>query len=304
MTTLAPTIDSEPAKSWSSRASLFAQDIKISHTAFAMPWALLSTFLAAGGHPRLGQLALIVVCMVMARTVAMSANRLLDAELDRANPRTARRAIPSGALSRAFYLAMFVGCAAGFVAATAGFWIVYRNVWPLALSVPVLLFLSAYPLLKRFTRLCHYYLGMALALAPVCAWVAISGSIAPPPLWMAAAVTCWTAGFDIIYACQDYESDRATGVFSVPAKLGISGALWVARVTHLACIAMLVALGFSSPAFGTLYWIGVGIATLLLIIEHALVKPTDLSKVGLAFFTINGVISLIVGALGIADVYL
>jgi 4-hydroxybenzoate polyprenyltransferase len=214
------------------RLGLFAHDIKLSHTLFAMPWALLSTFVAASGHPRVGQLALIVLCMVTARTVAMAANRLLDAELDRTNPRTARRAIPSGTLSRPFVLLALLTCAATFVASTAGFWLVYGNVWPVALSVPVLLFVCAYPLLKRFTRLCHYYLGAALALAPVCAWVAIAGSIAAPPLWMAAAVLCWTAGFDIIYACQDYESDVATGVFSVPSKLGIRGALWAARLTH------------------------------------------------------------------------
>lgn len=291
------------APTLSTRLSLFAQDIKLSHTLFAMPWALLSTFVAAGGTPRLGQLALIVLCMVTARTVAMAANRLLDAELDRANPRTARRAIPSGALSRAFVLFTLAACAAAFVASTAGFWLAYGNVWPVALSVPVLLFVCAYPLLKRFTRLCHYYLGAALALAPVCAWVAIAGSISAPPLWMAAAVLCWTAGFDIIYACQDYESDVATGVFSVPSKLGIGGALWVARVTHLVCVAMLVMLGRSVPVFGPLYWTGVAIVVVLLVIEHSLVKPTDLSKVGLAFFTINGVISLVIGALGIADIF-
>jgi 4-hydroxybenzoate polyprenyltransferase len=207
-------------------------------------------------------------------------------------------------LTRAFYLFTLFACAAAFIVSTAGFWLVYRNVWPLALSVPVLLFVSAYPLLKRFTRLCHYYLGGALALAPVCAWVAIAGSIAAPPLWMAAAVLCWTAGFDIIYACQDYQSDVATGVFSVPAKLGIRGALWVARLTHLACVAMLVMLGRSVPAFGALYWSGVAVALTLLVVEHSLVKPNDLSKVGLAFFTINGVISLVLATLGIADVFM
>jgi 4-hydroxybenzoate polyprenyltransferase len=298
------TVHIEPPVTAPSRFTLLAQDIKISHTVFAMPWAVLSTFLAAGGSPRLGQLLLILACMVTARTVAMASNRLLDAGLDKLNPRTARRAIPSGALSRTFYSLVLIGCAAMFIAATAGFWFVYANAWPLVLCLPVLLFLSAYPLLKRFTRLCHYYLGAALALAPVCAWVAIAGSIAPPPLWMAAAVMCWTAGFDIIYACQDYESDRATGVFSVPAKLGVARALGVARLTHAVCVAMLVMLGLSSPALGTLYWIGVGIAVLLLVVEHAIVKPHDLSKVVLAFFTINGVISLLLGALGVIDVFI
>jgi 4-hydroxybenzoate polyprenyltransferase len=300
--TTAPALNPVADRGMLARMALLASDIKISHTVFAMPWALLSTFLAAGGSPRVGQLLLILACMVTARTVAMAANRLLDAELDKLNPRTARRAIPSGALSRTFYAVTLLLCAAAFVAATAGFWLAYGNVWPLALSVPVLLFLAAYPLLKRFTRLCHYYLGAALALAPVCAWVAIAGTIAPPPVWMAVAVLCWTAGFDILYACQDYHSDVATGVFSVPARVGVARALWVARLTHAACVAMLLMLGLSSPVFGTLYWIGVGAAVLLLLVEHAIVKPHDLSKVGLAFFTINGVISLVLGALGIADV--
>ena len=286
------------------RLASLAQDIKISHTVFAMPWALLGAVMAwrQVGGPIAGKLLLVVACMVTARTVAMVANRLLDAELDRLNPRTARRAIPSGALSRRFYGLVLAGCAAAFVAGAAGFWLLYRNPWPVALAVPVLAFLCAYPLLKRFTRLCHYYLGAALALAPVCAWLAVAGTLAAPPFWMAAAVLCWTAGFDIIYACQDYDSDRATGVFSVPARLGIGRALWVARLTHVACVAMLVALGRSSPAFGTLYWVGVGIATALLAVEHAIVKPHDLSKVGLAFFTVNGVISLLLGTLGVVDV--
>jgi 4-hydroxybenzoate polyprenyltransferase len=144
-----------------------------------------------------------------------------------------------------------------------------------------------------------------LALAPVCAWVAIRGSIDAPPFWMAGAVLCWTAGFDIIYACQDYESDVACGVFSVPSKLGIAGGLWVSRLTHVVSVAMLVMLGFSAqPILGTLYFIGVGLAVLLLIVEHALVKPTDLSKVGLAFFTVNGIISIALGTLGIIDVFI
>lgn len=286
------------------KLSLFARDIKISHTVFALPFALLSTFLAARGWPAAGKLALILACMVTARTAAMAANRLLDARLDAVNPRTARRAIPSGALSKDFVLGLLILCVAGFIAATAGFRIFYANPWPLWLAGPVLLFLCAYPLLKRFTRLCHYYLGAALALAPVCAWVAITGRIDPPPLWMFGAVLCWTAGFDIIYACQDFQSDRATGVFSVPAKLGVAAALWVSLLTHVLCVALLVMLGVSSPLLGVLYFTGVAIAAALLIVEHSLVRPDDLSKVGLAFFTINGVISLLVGLLGIWDVFI
>jgi 4-hydroxybenzoate polyprenyltransferase len=240
--------------------------------------------------------------MVTARTVAMSANRLLDAEIDARNPRTARRAIPSGGLSRGFVLAVVAGCSLAFVAATAGF-LYYGNRWPLTLSVPVLLFLCTYPLLKRFTRLCHYYLGAALALAPVCAWVAIRGDVGLPPLLMALAVLTWTAGFDIIYACQDYDCDVNDGVFSVPAKVGISKALWIARLTHLCSVALLVALGMLTPAFGAVYFIGATLAIALLVVEHALVRADDLSKVGLAFFTVNGVIALVLGAAGVVDVF-
>src|SRR6185437_11907173 len=173
------------------KLSVFAGDIKIAHTVFALPFALLSTFLAAHHdarrYPQLGKLLLILLCMVTARTVAMAVNRLLDARLDAKNPRTARRAIPSGALSPAFYIVVVALCIVGFFAGTAGFWLSYRNPWPLFLAAPVLGFLSAYPLLKRFTRLCHYYLGAALALAPVCAWIAIRGNIALPPFLMAAS---------------------------------------------------------------------------------------------------------------------
>jgi 4-hydroxybenzoate polyprenyltransferase len=303
-----PTTPASPPPGLGRKLAVFAGDIKVSHTVFALPFALLSTFLAAsflpGRVPHVGQVLLVVLCMVTARTVAMAANRLLDARLDRLNPRTARRAIPAGALSPAFYVAVTAVCTAGFFAGCVGFYVLYANPLPLLLGGPVLAFLSAYPLLKRFTRLCHYYLGAALALAPVCAWVAIRGTVEPPPFWMAGAVLGWTAGFDVIYACQDYAADVALGVYSVPAKVGIARALWVARLTHAASAAMMVGLGLTTnPPLGTLYLVGVGLAVGLLVVEHALVKPDDLSKVGLAFFTVNGVISLILGTLGIVDVF-
>jgi 4-hydroxybenzoate polyprenyltransferase len=302
MTTTAFQSEIRNPKSAFAKLQLFAADIKISHTLFAMPFALLSAFLAAGGVPRVGILLLIFGCMVTARTVAMAANRLLDAKLDAINPRTARRAIPSGALSTGFYKTVLVACAIAFIGFTAGFWLQYNNPWPLILAVPVLSYISCYPLLKRFTRLCHYYLGGALALAPVCAWIAVNGDLAIPPLIIAAAVLTWTAGFDIIYACQDYESDLATGTFSVPAKIGIRSALWVARVTHVVSFSCLLALVAFTTPLGPIYLTGVALAGLLLIIEHALVKPHDLSKVNLAFFTVNGLFSLLLGTLGIVDV--
>lgn len=159
--------------------------------------------------------------MVTARTVAMGANRLFDAALDAKNPRTARRAIPSGKLSRRYVTGIVIVCCVGFILGAGGFWLFYGNLWPLALSLPVLAFLGAYPFLKCFTELCHYYLGAALALAPVCAWVAVCGKLDWPPVIMFVAVLTWTAGFDILYACQDYASDLELGVHSVPAKLGI-----------------------------------------------------------------------------------
>jgi 4-hydroxybenzoate polyprenyltransferase len=283
---------------------LFASDIKIHHTVFAMPWAILSAALAGRMTPgslTVGKISLVIICMVTARTVAMAANRIFDAELDAKNPRTARRALPSGSLSRRFVAMLLVVCSLGFIAATSAFWFFYRNPWPAALSIPVLMYLCAYPFMKRFTRLCHYYLGVALALAPVCAWVAVVGRLNWPPVVMFVIVAAWTAGFDIIYACQDYASDVANGVFSVPAKLGIARALWVSRATHLLAAIMLIVLGHIVPQFETFYFLGAGLAIGLLIIEQSLVRSDDLSKVNLSFFTINGIISILLGTLGIVD---
>jgi 4-hydroxybenzoate polyprenyltransferase len=286
------------------RLRVFAGDIKIQHTVFAMPWAILSAVLAGRQYPgtlTAGKIALILICMIAARTVAMAANRLLDARLDAQNPRTARRAIPSGALSRRFVAIILVLCCAAFLAATAAFDLLYHNAWPVIFSLPVLAYLCGYPLMKRFTRLCHYYLGGALALAPVCAWLAITARMDLPPIIMFAIVAAWTAGFDIIYACQDYASDLECGVFSVPAKIGIGPALFVSRATHAVAAAMLILLGCAVRQFGALYFIGAALGILLLIVEQSLVKPADLSKVNLSFFTINGMISLLIGTLGVID---
>jgi 4-hydroxybenzoate polyprenyltransferase len=286
------------------RLRMFADDIKIHHTVFALPWAILSAVLAGRTFPgslTAGKIGLILICMVTARTMAMSANRIIDAELDARNPRTARRAIPSGSLSPRFVLAILTICCCGFIAATAGFEIFYNNIWPVIFSLPVLAYLCGYPFMKRFTRLCHYYLGVALALAPVCAWLAVAGRIDWPPAIMFVIVASWTAGFDIIYACQDFSSDLECGVYSVPARIGISRALWVSRATHFVAVGMLIVLGLVVSQFGVLYFVGAGTAIVLLIVEQSLVKPNDLSKVNLSFFMINGVISLIVGTLGIID---
>lgn len=284
------------------RVAALAADIKLSHTVFALPFALLAAFLAAGGWPRVWQLGLVLVCMVTARTLAMSANRLLDAKLDALNPRTARRAIPAGRLSRGFVVATIVVCAVVFEAACAGFYVLYDNPYPAVMGPVVLGFLGAYPLLKRFTALCHYYLGAALAAAPVCAYLAIAGHVATAPFVLAGAVLFWTAGFDILYACQDYASDRATGVFSVPAKVGIPAAFWIARVSHVVSAGLLVSLPHFAPGLEAIYYAGAGVAVVLLVVEHLVVSPGDLSKLNLAFFTLNGCVSLVVGMLGIVDV--
>jgi 4-hydroxybenzoate polyprenyltransferase len=291
-------------KSLPARLSLFAADIKIAHTVFALPWAILSAALAGKTFPgsfTLGKLVLILICMVAGRTVAMAANRLIDAKLDAENPRTARRAIPSGSLSRTFVTTILAVCCGTFIAATAAFQLLYQNPWPLALSIPVLLYLCGYPYMKRFTRLCHYYLGVALALAPVCAYLAIAGQLTWPPAVMFVIVATWTAGFDIIYACQDYQSDLATGVHSVPSKMGIAKALWISRATHAIAAIMLIVLGHIVPQFQIFYAVGAGLAILLLIIEQSLVRPNDLSKVNLSFFTINGIISVALATFGIVD---
>ncbi len=301
-----PILSLPPRRSPLASLRALADDIKLHHSVFALPWAVLATVLAAhrSGGLRLGQLVLVLICMVTARTVAMVANRLLDARYDGANPRTARRAVPSGRVSPAFAWATLAVSAALFIGAATAFWPAYGNAWPAALSVPVLAFLIGYSLTKRFTWLCHAYLGVALALAPLCAWLAIRGSISPPPLWMAGAVVLWLAGFDILYACQDYAFDTANGLFSVPAQIGIGPALWVARATHVGCVLILVGLWRTTPELGPFFAIGVGLTVVLMTVEHAVVKPTDLSRINLAFFTLNGIIGLALGTLGVVDVLL
>ena len=289
-----------------SRVVAFARDIKLSHTIFAMPWALLATLLAWRAAPGmlLAKLSLIVGCMVVARTAAMSANRLLDADMDALNPRTAGRAIPAGRLARRFYRTVLALCSLLLLLFASGFWLLFRNPWPALLALPVLAFICSYPLGKRFTSLCHFHLGAALGLAPICAYVAVAAALDWTPVIMAGAVMFWTAGFDIIYATQDYHSDLQTGVVSLPARLGIGPALWVSRLTHACAAGLFLLVGVSSSHLGTVYYVGATAAILLLIVEHAIVRADDLSKVGIAFFTLNGLVSLLAGSLGALDVLL
>jgi len=279
--------------------------IKFSHSVFALPFAVLATFLAARpGFPTLKQLVLIGVCMLGARSAAMTYNRIVDARIDARNPRTAGRAIPRGAISgRAAWMFFGVSCAV-FLAGCAGFRAIAGNPWPLLLAGPVIVLLCAYSWTKRFTRWSHVVLGAAIAMAPVAAWIAIRPETLGLTAWLLMiAVLFWIAGFDIIYSCQDVEFDRSAGLHSLPSRLGVSGALWIARGFHVVTVAGLLGVG-SLANLGIFYHAGVGLVAILLIIENCLVRANDLSKVNLAFFTVNGVVGLLLGGLGVADVCL
>jgi 4-hydroxybenzoate polyprenyltransferase len=272
--------------------------IRFSHTLFALPFALLSAVLAwhtkDQGFSWLELLG-IVVCMIFARSAAMAFNRLADRGLDAQNPRTAQRHLPSGQLSVSAVWIFTCACAAGFVASTLIFLAAEPpNPWPIYLSVPVLLFIGAYSFTKRFTALAHFWLGASLLLAPVAAWIAIRGvRELEIPFVLGLVVFFWVAGFDIIYACQDVDYDRRARLRSVPATLGIRPALYLAFVCHLIMIGLLV--GFywiAAPMLGGIYVAGIAAVATLLIYEHALVSPNDLTRVNQAFFHVNAVISI------------
>lgn len=259
--------------------------VKFSHSIFALPFALQATWLAARGLPRWDQLLLIVVAAVAARTAAMSFNRLVDRDLDAANPRTAQRELPAGVLSIGAVRCLVVTAAAVFIASAC-----LLNTLAGWLSVPVLVVLCGYSYIKRVSFLAHVVLGLALALAPLGAWIAIRGVIDGEMLHvllLAGAVWTWVAGFDLIYACQDADHDREAGLHSIPARFGVAAALRTARILHLVTVALLV--GFTLAAdLGWIYGAGVGATAVLLAWEHSLVAPDDLSRVDLAFFTLNG----------------
>lgn len=281
--------------------------IKFSHSVFALPFALLATFLAARPKlPSVAQLGLIVLCMVAARSAAMTFNRLVDARLDAVNPRTAGRALPRGAITPVAAAVFFVVACLVFVAACAAFLFLgpTPNPWPLRLCVPVLAWLCLYSYTKRWTRWSHLVLGTGIAFAPVAAWIAINPATLGPPAWLLlVAVALWIAGFDLIYACQDTASDHALGLHSVPARMGIAAALWLARAFHAVTLAALVGVGLTAH-LGWLYATGVACVAALLIVEHMLVSPRDLSRVNVAFFTVNGVVGLVLGILGVLDIVL
>jgi 4-hydroxybenzoate polyprenyltransferase len=275
--------------------------IKFSHTLFALPFALLGAALAAKGpggwRGRWRDWVGILLCMAMARSAAMAFNRLADRRIDGLNPRTASRHLPSGRLSTATVGVFTVVTAAGFVASTLLF---LPTRWPVILSGPILLWLLGYSFAKRFTSLAHFWLGFALAMAPMAAWIALRGDLAWPPVLLGLAVLTWVSGFDIIYACQDAEFDVAQGLHSVPARLGVRGALRLAAGCHAAMVAALVGLGLAYP-MGLIYFVGVGVVAVLLVYEHAIVRPDDLTRVNVAFFQVNVGISMGLLVVGLAD---
>ena len=261
--------------------------IKWEHSIFALPFALCGAMLAAGGLPSLHQLLWIIVAMVAARSAAMAFNRWADAAIDAANPRTNTRALPAGQLSPAFVATFVVASSAIFVLAASRL-----NRLSLLLSPVALAVLLLYSYTKRLTRWSHLVLGFALGIAPAAAWIAVRGALDPRILLLTAAVTFWVGGFDVLYACQDYDFDRAAGLHSIPRYFGIGAALWIARVFHLIMVALLVAL-LVVFGMGKFALIGVVAVILLLLYEHSLVRPNDLSKLNAAFFTMNGVISVL-----------
>jgi 4-hydroxybenzoate polyprenyltransferase len=272
--------------------------IKWEHSIFALPFALCGAMLAAGGIPTAHQLGWIIVAMVAARSAAMAFNRLADAAIDAANPRTRTRALAVGHLTPAFVATFVVVSSAIFVLAAS-----QLNRLSLWLSPVALAVLLLYSYTKRFTRWSHLVLGFALGIAPAAAWIAVRGSLDTRILLLTAAVTFWVAGFDVLYACQDFDFDRQTGLHSIPRHLGIVRALWIARSFHVLMLGLLVALLWFF-GLGKVAGAGVAVVGVLLAYEHSLVSPDDLSKLNAAFFTMNGVISVLFLAFVAGDLLL
>jgi 4-hydroxybenzoate polyprenyltransferase len=272
--------------------------IKWEHSIFALPFALCGAMLAAQGLPTFHQLIWIIIAMVSARSAAMAFNRVADASIDAANPRTRTRALPAGALTPGFVTTFVVVSCAIFILAAAQLNRIALMLSPVALGIVLL-----YSYTKRFTRWSHLVLGFALGIAPAAAWIAVRGSLDLRILLLTAAVTLWVAGFDVLYACQDYEFDRQSNLHSVPRYFGIRGALAIARLFHLLMLSLLIAL-ILSFGLGKVALAGVLVVAILLAYEHSLVSPSDLSKLNAAFFTMNGVISVVFFGFVAADLLL
>jgi 4-hydroxybenzoate polyprenyltransferase len=272
--------------------------IKWEHSIFALPFALTGAVLAAGGWPPVRVLLWIIVCMVSARSAAMAFNRLVDARLDAENPRTAMRALPAGLLSSRFV--------AGFVAVSAALFFVgaaMLNPLTLVLAPVALAIVLLYSYMKRVTRWSHLVLGLALGIAPSAAWIAVRGSLDWRIAVLSAAVLLWVSGFDVLYACQDYEHDCRVGLSSVPQAFGLPGAFWIARAMHAGMLALLLWL-VRLFALGPIAYAGIAVVAALLLYEHSIVSPKDMRRMNAAFFTLNGVISIAFFCFFAADVLL
>ena len=285
----------------SSSVSNYLSLIKFSHTVFALPFALLGFFLAVKtteANFEWKLLGLVVLCMVFARSAAMAFNRLIDADVDKANLRTVIREIPSGIIGKGSAMIFVIFNSLFFIAATY-----FINTICFYLSPVALLVILGYSYTKRFTFLCHLILGLGLSLAPIGAWLAVTGEFALLPVLFSFAVLFWVSGFDIIYALQDEAFDKSKGLHSIPAVMGTKNALLLSSVFHFFSAAFILAAGFIGNA-GIYYWVAATIFSGLLIYQHSLVKPDDLSKVNIAFFTTNGIASIVFATLAIADLYL
>lgn len=279
----------------------FAEMIKFEHTIFALPFAFLGAFMARRGLPSGEQLLWVTLAMVGARTAAMALNRLIDRHIDARNPRTANRALPKGLLSVAEVWLYIVG---SWLLLLVAAW----HLNPLNETVPLtvklmpiaVVVLTMYSYTKRFTWACHLVLGLALGLAPIGSWVAITGRVEFPAILLGLAVFTWVAGFDVIYACQDFEFDRREGIFSIPSIYGIKKALTISSVLHVLTIVFFVWVGYNLNMH-YFYWLGVLIAAGILVYEHSLVSPTDLSKLNAAFFNMNGILSVLVFVFAFLD---
>jgi len=291
-------------------------DIKLAHSVFALPFAILGAFLVApymGDTPIHGidwatmgkMLVLVVLCMVFARNWAMLFNRVADAKIDADNPRTARRAFASGALRmRDGYLLLSINAIA-FMIGCALFGLLFGNWWPTILGLPVLIWIAFYSLTKRFTWLCHVFLGGALAASPIAAAIAVGPELlvhTPAVFWIAGMVLCWVAGFDVIYALQDLDYDRSVGLNSMPAKFGWRGALWVSRSLHALALVCLVLAWRADDRLSVLFAIAIGLVAMLLIWEHTLLIRRGKAGIPMAFFTLNGVVSIVLGCAGCVEI--
>ena len=276
-------------------ARRFVSLVKLEHTVFALPYAYTGAILALGEVPSASQIFWITVAMVGARSLAMALNRLIDSGIDARNPRTARREIPAGLLSRSNVIAFAIASLFVFLVAVWQLAPITRWLWP----IPVAGFVT-YPYLKRFTWLCHPFLGAVDGLAPVGGWVAVTNHVDPTSFLLGGAVALWIGGFDIIYATMDLEIDRAQGLHSIPRRFGIATALRITRVFHLLSVVLLVWVGIAL-GLGPLYYLGVAVVAALLAYENSIVSADDLSRVDMAFLTMNGVIALVFLAGVLAD---